>query len=146
MVFVIILAAGLARVAQHLDGAAVVAPQVIEPGDVIVGLRNQAGHAVLLAELAGLLVRGQSAGEFIERDLTGRDVAQYRSGGFGVGVQEKLFMGPLVACQGFCEAVLTMVDVADVDIEPGNTPAVSAGLENSPRFCGRGEGFVVLAQ
>src|SRR5205823_3139417 len=52
----------------------------------------------------------------------------------------------LIAGKRLGEAILAMVDIAEVDLQTGEAPKVSAGLKDTPRFLGGGKGFVVLAK
>ena len=146
VVLIVVGVAGFAGVAQHVNGPAIFAAQIVEPGDVVVGLRDQHGHAMALAPFVGLLVARERAGKIVERDLAGGHVAQDSGDGFGVWLGKQLLIGTLIAGQGLSETILAMVDVADVDIQARQPPAVSAGLEDAPGFFSGGKGFIVLAE
>ena len=55
-------------------------------------------------------------------------------------------IGTFIAGLGIVEAVLPVVDVADIDVEPGEPPGISFSGEDLPRPLRRGECAVVLAQ
>src|SRR5580704_15421733 len=61
--------------AQHFDGFAVFTPLVVQVGNVVVRLRYEQWHPVLLAELASLPISLNRLGKSIQADITRRQVA-----------------------------------------------------------------------
>ena len=74
MVAVADLVARHARRAEHVNRAAVFAAEEIQVCDVVVGLRNQAWHAVFLADLPRFLIGSQRLREFPHADQAHRQV------------------------------------------------------------------------
>ena len=70
------LLACFARLPQHPDCPAIFASEVEEIGHVVVGLRYQERHPVLLADSACTLVRDQRPWKIIQAHQTNRHVAQ----------------------------------------------------------------------
>src|SRR5947209_4597277 len=99
-----------------------------------------------LTPFAGLLIAGKRAGKIVKGDLTGGDVAEDGGDGFRIGLGKQLLISALIAGKRLGKAILAMVDIAEVDLQTGEAPKVSAGLKDTPRFLGGGKGFVVLAK
>ena len=60
--------AGAARGEEHFDRATVFAAEIVEIGDVVVGLIAKEGHVVADAEFARFLVAVEGFGEIVEAD------------------------------------------------------------------------------
>ena len=110
-------ARALARGLVELEGARVLAAEVMEVGDVVVGLDDEPRQAVRVGEAARLLVQGESAREIVQADLAHgqvaqghRDVVRLADGGEGGA-------GPLVEGEGLRELIPPVVEVADVGVQ-----------------------------
>src|SRR6266850_19709 len=109
---------------QRLDGAAVFSAQIVEIRDVVVRLRDEQRHIVLLAERTRSLIRRERTRKIVETDQADGHVAEEYSESLGVLVRHQTCIGALVVRDRFLEAVLTVIDIADIDFEPGQTPGI----------------------
>jgi hypothetical protein len=137
---------GTPRGKQHFDGPAVFAAEIVQVGDVVVGLIAQQRHAVALARFAGFLITLERAGKVIQADQAHRHVAKDDGDALGVFVRQQASVSALVVSDGFLETILAVKDVAEVDFKPRETPRV---VETGEDFLGavcRFEGFIVLTQ
>ncbi len=96
----------------------------MEIGNVVISLRHEKRHVVLLAEGAGSLVGGQGARKIIQTDQADGHIAEDDSHSFGVLVWHQFCVSALVVRDGLFEPVLAVIDVADVDFQPGQAPRV----------------------
>ena len=87
---------------------------------------------MLEAESAGSLVSGQGAGEIVQANQTDRHVAEDDGDSFHILVRQQALIGALVLGDRFFKSVLTVIDVADVDVQPGKTPLVVKACEYLP--------------
>ena len=138
--------AGAASRIERLDCAAVFPAQVVQVGNVVVGLRDQQGHAVLFADRAGSPVGGECPGKVVQADEADGHVAENHSHGLVVLVRRKALIGPLVMREGFLESILAVIDVADVDFEPRQAEGLIEPGENIPRPVRGIEGAVIFAK
>ncbi len=60
--------AGAPRRIEHFDGLAIFAPEIVQVSDIVIGLRHQQWHAVLLAQLASLLIAIQRPRKIVQID------------------------------------------------------------------------------
>src|SRR5438552_17084113 len=99
-----------------------------------------------ITPFASLLVAGKRAGKIVKGDLTGGDVVEDGGDGFRIGLGKQLLISALITGKRLGEAILAMVDIAEVDLQSGKAPEIATGLEDTPRFLGGGKSFVVLAK
>src|SRR5207302_4956759 len=121
------VASGLTGPSSRVEGfdrAAVFATQVIEVGDVVVSLGDKERHVVLLAKRAGPLVSGQSPWKIVQTNQANRHIAEDHGNSFHVLVRQQPLIGAFVVSDGFFKTILPVIDVADVDFQPRETPLV----------------------
>ncbi len=138
--------AGAPRRVELLDSDAVFAAEIMEVRDVVVGLRHQQRHAVLLAQLASLLVAIQRSGKIIQINQTHRQIAEDGGHCFAVFVGHQADVGALVVCDRFFEPVLAVIDVANVDFQPRQAPCIVEPRKDVPRAFGSLKRPVILAK
>ena len=135
-----------ARGAQHFDGLAVLAALEMEISNVVVSLGNQQRHSVLCTKPAGLTVGIHRLREGMQADVAGGHVAEDGGDSFRIFLIQQPAISAFIAGLGIVESVLAVVDVADIDIQPGEPPGIAFGGEDLPRPFRRGGGPVVFAQ
>src|SRR5882724_7099924 len=124
--------AGAPRRIEHLDGLAIFAPEIVEVSDIVIGLRDQQWHAVLLAQLASLLITIQRPRKIVQIDQAHRQVAEDGGHAFPVFVGHQPNVGTLVMGDRFLESVLTVIDVAYVYFQTGQTPGIIETRKDHP--------------
>ncbi len=134
------------RIAKHLDGAPQFPTQIVQVRDVVIGVGNQDGHALLLAMLAGDAMEFEGTGEIIQADVTEGQVAEHGGQAFGVVMLEKFVVGALVELDCLGETILAVVDVADVDVETRQAALVALPLEDFAGSFTGGQSVVEAAQ
>src|SRR6185437_15258276 len=123
--------------AEHLDGTAVLAAQVIEVSDVVVALRDEKRHAMLNAHFARALVSAESAREIIQGNQANGHVVKGHGEAFGVTKRQKHLVGAFIACKTLFKAILPMIDIPDVDFEVAEALLVAKALKDFPGgLCG----------
>src|SRR5262249_52172194 len=119
--------------AQHLDGPSVFSAQKVEIGNVVVGIGNQDRHALLFAVPTSLAVHLQRLRELVQVHVAEGKIAHDGRQSFGIVERNQLVVSALVTNQRVGEAVLAVIDVADVDIEAGEPQAVTLPGEELTR-------------
>src|SRR5205814_1288154 len=118
--------------AEHLDRLTVFTAQIVEVSDVVVGLRHQQRHLVGGAEPARVLISRERLAELIKTYVADSKIAEDYSQSFGILAALKLTIRALIVLEGVGKSVLTIEDVAYVDIKAGETPSVPLLGENLP--------------
>ena len=137
----------LARGAIELDGAGVLASQVIQIGDVVIGMGHQQRHVVALRVGPHFVIRLQRLVELVQADLAGGHVLQRDGHVLGlVADAGKRRVGALVPFQGLFKAVLTVENVAHVGVQPRQPEVVAVFEKNVSGSLRAGERFVIPAQ
>ena len=145
---VIAIARGFARTprrVQHFDRLRVFPAQAVEVGDVVVGLRDQQRHVVLLANRARPLVGGEGARKIVEADQAHGHVAEHHGEALRVPVGHQSLVSSLVVRKGFFEAVLAVKNVAGIDFQARKAPGLVEPREDVSGAPPRGGGPVVLS-
>src|SRR5258707_4869951 len=124
--------AGAPRRIEHLDGLAIFAPEIVEVSDIVIGLRDQPWHAVLFAQLASLLITIQRPRKIVQIDQGHSEVAEAGGHAFPVLVGHQPNVGTLVMGERFLESVLTVMNVAQVYLQTGQTPGIIETRKDPP--------------
>ena len=103
--------------AVQLQRPGIFTAQVVQVGDVVVGLRHEERHLVTVAIRPGGVVRLQRAGEIPEIDLTERHVAEHRRDVRRLADRGKLLVRAAIERQRLLEPILPGLDVGDVAVE-----------------------------
>ena len=98
------LSASPAVLLEESDRQGVFAPQVVEVGDVVVGLESLEQHVVLAAVAGRLTVGLESGGELVRVLEADRDVAQHRADVLGSPHLQQVAIGGAILLQGLGEA------------------------------------------
>src|SRR5260370_29668147 len=106
--------AGASRRIERLDGTAILAAEVIEIGNVVIRLRHEERHVVLLAERAGSTVDGQGSRKIIQADQADSHIAEDDGDSLRVFVWHQFGVSAFVMCDRLFETVLAVDDVPDV--------------------------------
>src|SRR5216683_1097083 len=138
--------AGAPRGKKHFDGAAILAAEIVQVGDVVVRLVAQQRHSVPLARFACFPITVQRAGKVIQTDQAHRHVAEDDGNTLRVLIRQQIPVSALVMSDGFIEAILPVKDVAEIDFETCETPRI---VETCEDFSGPSRSFerlIVLTQ
>ena len=138
--------ASASRRKQHLDRTAVFAAEVIQIGDVVVGLIAKPRQVIAYAKLSRLLITLQRSRKFVQADQAHGHVVQRHRHVFPIFVLGKRFVGALVIGDGLLETILPVKDVADVVIQARQPPPFADLRENLPRAFRRGKRAIVFAK
>ena len=101
---------------------------------------------MLDAHFSSALVAGEGAREIVERDQANGYVVHGDGEALGIVERKQSLVGALVARQPFLEAILAMVNVANVDLNVGQALLIVQAREDFFGAFGGLEGFVVLAK
>ena len=124
---------GLARLPQDFNRPPIISPQIMEISNVVLGLRHRQRQVLFLCEPPGLFIGAQGAFVVIQHDQAYRHVVKDSNDGFCIFAGKQLGTGPLVALQGFAEAVLAMKDVSYVDFQACQANIVAGASEDLSR-------------
>src|SRR5216683_2424805 len=138
--------AGAASSKKHFDGAAVFAAEVVQVGDVVIGLIAQQRHSIAFTQIPRFLVAIQRPRKIVQADEAHGHVMEGDGNAFPILILGESFIGDLVVRDGLLEAILTMKDVAYIVLENGNSPRLAECREDFARSLGGREGAVVFAQ
>src|SRR3569833_3614157 len=144
MVGIVVLAVGFANPAKEIEGLRELAAQIVQVGDVVVGLGGEQRHAVLLANGAQLPVSTEGARVVIESDLTDGDVVQCYTDCFGVTEGKQLIVSEGVGIESLAKLIAAVVDVRDVDVEAGQTEGFAEFGEEAAGALGGCECAIVV--
>ena len=122
--------------AQHVNCAAILTAQKVEIGDVVICLRDEQRHAVLLAMLARMLMGLKRFVKMPETDEANRKIAEHRRDAFAVSVLDHAIVSTAVTCQRICEPVLTMDHIPSIDLETRQPQFVAKLHEDNPLALG----------
>src|SRR6266576_1702031 len=133
---------------QHFDGTAVFATEVVQVGNVVIGLIANAWHVGLRPQFhpqsASSLVAIQRSGKVIQTDQTHGHVAQGPGGIFPFLIASQFLVCTLVVGESLLEPILPMKYVADIVFQTGESLAFAQAGENFLRFFGSCECLFVL--
>src|ERR1700675_1782950 len=128
--------AGAPRRIERLDGTAVLAAEVIEISNVVIRLRHQKRHVVLLAERTGSPVGGQGPRKIIQADQADRHIAEDHGDSLGVFVWHQFGVSALVMRDGLFETVLAVIDDPYFYFQACQAPGIIETRKNFSRtFC-----------
>ena len=109
---------------ECLNGAAVLTAQIIEIGNVVIRLCHEKWHVVLFAEGTRPAIGRHSTRKIVEANQADGHVAENDGDSFRVFVRQQARIGTLIVSDRFFKAILTVIDVADVDFQTGQPPGV----------------------
>src|SRR5690349_5197734 len=121
---------------EHFDRTAILAAEIIEIRNVVVGLIAEARQVVAHAQLARFLIALQRSSELIQADEAHGHVVE--SDGHVLPVFEfgQRFVSALVIGDGFLEAVLPVKNVANIVVEACEAASFSNFSEYFARVLG----------
>ncbi len=114
----------------ELEGQRVLAPQVMQIGDVVVGLHDQAREPVRFAERSRFAMDGQGLGEVVQADVAHRHVTERDGHVVGRADFPQRGLCALVQREGLREPVAAIVEVRDVDVQTCEAEPVPQALED----------------
>src|SRR5689334_6868924 len=98
-------------------------------------------QAMLARQTVGLF----RAGKIIQADITDSQIAQHRGDIQRLAALQKFAVRPLIEVYCFLKAVLPVINIGDVAIEPGQTEAVFMEVKDCTRLLSQLEGPLILA-
>src|SRR6266436_208378 len=138
--------AGAASSKKHFDGAAVFAAEVVQVGDVVIGLIAPQRHSVAFTEIPRFSITIQRPWKIVQAYEADGHVMEGDGNAFPILILGESFIGDLVMRDGLLEAILAMKDVAYIVIEDADTPRLAKSSEDFARSLGGREGAVVFAK
>src|SRR5258707_1947519 len=138
--------AGAASSKKHFDGAAVFAAEVVQVGDVVIGLIAQQRHSIAFTQIPRFLVAVQRPRKIVQADEAHGHVMEGDGYAFPILILGESFIGDLIVRDGLLEPILTMKDVAYIVLEDANAPRLAKSSEDFARSLGGREGAVVFAK
>src|SRR4029077_7880593 len=138
--------AGAPRGEKHFNGAAIFATEIIEIGNVVVGLIAKAGQVMTHAKVTRFLVAVQRTREIVQVDQAHGHVVERDSNVLPVFEGRQRLVGALIMSESLLETPLPMEDVSDVVVETGQTPLFSKLREDLPRAFGGRKCPVIFSQ
>src|SRR5262249_52299982 len=132
--------------AEHLNRLAIFATQIVKVGDVVVGLGYKQGHVVRGAKPSRVLIRRERLRELVQADVADGKIAEDYSQPFGILEGLELTICPLIVLERLGKSVLTVEDVAYIDVEAGQTPGVLLRAEDVSRPIGGCKCAIIFAE
>src|SRR6266849_7493833 len=132
--------------AEHFDGPAVFAAEIIEIGNVVVGLVAQTWQIVADAKVARFLVAVQRAREIVQVDKAHGHVVQRDGNVLPISEGGERFTGALIVGERLFKTILAMKDVSNVVVQAGQAALFSKLREDLPGAFGGCESAVVLSE
>ena len=120
--------------------------QIVQVGDVVVGLRDEERHLVAVAIRPRRVVGLQRAGEVTEIDLTEGHVAQDGRDVLRLADRGQLLVRAAIQRQRLVEPILPGHDVGDVAVETSQIDGRAVLLEERSCFCGGRQRLVIPAE
>ena len=108
---------GAPRCKEHFDCATVFTAQVIQVGDIVVGLVAEQGHVVTHVEVTSRLIAIQCPGKVIQVDQTHGHVVQCEPRVFPLLIIRQALIRAFVISHGLLKTILAMKNVPHIVVE-----------------------------
>ena len=135
-----------ARSSIQLNRSRRFAAQVVEISNVVVSLKYEQRHALLLAVGPGFLIGFQCPRKIIQADVADGQIAECDGSILRFALGTEFVKGTLIEFECLFKAILAIKDIAQVAIETRQSQPVPVSFENLPSVRSAFEGFVILAQ
>src|SRR5579859_4484307 len=106
------------RLVIELDGPQVLAAEIVQVSDVVIGLCNQQRKPVLQAMLAGQTVGFFRAVEIVQAVIANGQVPEHGSDVQRLAILQELLIGGLIDLDSLLETVLAEINIGDVAVQP----------------------------
>src|SRR5579863_3131265 len=120
----------------------------MKPSDVVICLSHQDRHIMRCRKGPSFLVGSRSLAKIIEAHVRPCHIVQRHRESFRIIllVKQEILVGTLVALQSLSEAVLSVENISEIQVQPCDAPAISLCPKDLARFPSGCESSTVPAQ